>query len=310
LNVIATEHAQSGGCIAAPTTYNSENGYVFANCLITADGFQQGTYYLARGWQNSPAAIFVLTKFAANPSSKYWGDNINALTSRRFAAYSTGAQNDPGATSISKASLTGFASGWDPAEIISQHSPIKTNAAGWASYTAFTDVYIKGSDVKAYTAIQINKNSVLLKTIDDKVIPAGTAVFVKGAEKTAYYVNGALVGSPIIKNYLKPVLFDQLLTSSSNAFVIGTKDGQPGLYRVSPSLLIPEGKCYLDASSASLALAKEQLEFVFAEGETTGIDNVVAGSDGNATRYNLAGQKVGNDYKGIVVKGGKKYLAK
>ena len=74
--------------------------------------------------------------------------------------------------------------------------------------------------------------------------------------------------------------------------------------------MIPAGKCYLDASSASLALAKEQLEFVFAEGETTGIDNVVAGSDGNATRYNLAGQKVGNDYKGIVVKGGKKYLAK
>ena len=88
MNVIATEHAQSGGCIAAPTTYNSENGYVFANCLITADGFQQGTYYLARGWQNSPAAIFVLTKFAANPSSKYWGANINALTSRRFAALS------------------------------------------------------------------------------------------------------------------------------------------------------------------------------------------------------------------------------
>lgn len=310
LNVIATEHTQSGGCIAAPSTYSSENGYVFANCLVTAAGSQKDTYYLARGWQNSPAALFVLTKFAANPSSKYWGDNINALTSRRFAAYSTGAQNDPDATSISKASLTGFASGWDPAEIISQHSPIKTNAAGWASYTAFTDVYIKGSDVKAYTAIQINKNSVLLKTIDDKVIPAGTAVFVKGAEKTAYYVNGALVGSPIIKNYLKPVLFDQLLTSSSNAFVIGTKDGQPGLYRVSPSLLIPAGKCYLDASSASLALAKEQLEFVFAEGETTGIDNVVAGSDGNATRYNLAGQKVGNDYKGIVVKGGKKYLAK
>ena len=79
------------------------------NCLITADVFQQGTYYLARGWQNSPAAIFVLTKFAANPSSKYWGGNINALTSRRFAAYSTGAQNDSNTTPISKASLTGFA---------------------------------------------------------------------------------------------------------------------------------------------------------------------------------------------------------
>ena len=311
LNVIATEHTQSGGCIAAPTTYNSENGYVFANCLITADGFQQGTYYLARGWQNSPAAIFVLTKFAANPSSKYWGANINALTSRRFAAYSTGAQNDSNTTPISKASLTGFASGWDPAEIISQHSPIKTNAAGWASYTAFTDVYIKGSDVKAYTAIQINKNSVLLKTIDDKVIPAGTAVFVKGAEKTAYYVNGALVSSLIEKNYLKPVLFDTPLTSGQNAFVIGTRDGVCGLYLVNSDIVVPAGKCYLDAGEASLVLAKDELQFVFYDSEATGINNIDANTDADSFRYNLSGQKVGNGYKGIVVrKDGKKYMAK
>ena len=311
LNVIATEHTQSGGCIAAPSTYSSENGYVFANCLVTAAGSQKDTYYLARGWQNSPAALFVLTKFAVDPSSEYWGHNIADLDSRRFAAYGTGAAYDANTTSITKASLVNFAGDWDPAAIISQYSPIKTNAAGWASYTAFTDVYLKGEDVKAYTAIQINKNSVLLKTIDDKVIPAGTAVFVKGAEKTAYYVNGALVSSLIEKNYLKPVLFDTPLASGKKAFVLGTRNGVCGLYLVNSNIVVPAGKCYLDASDASLTLAKGELEMVIYEPETTGINNIAADSDADAVRYNLSGQKVGNGYKGIVVrKDGKKYMAK
>lgn len=311
LNVIATEHTQSSGCIAAPSTYSSENGYVFANCLVTAAGSQKDTYYLARGWQNSPAALFVLTKFAVDPSPEYWGRNIADLDSRRFAAHGTGAAYDANATSITKASLVNFASNWDPAFIVSLHSPIKTNAAGWASYTAFTDVYLKGEDVKAYTAIQINKNSVLLKTIDDKVIPAGTAVFVKGAEETAYNVNGAVVGKAIGENYLKPVLFDTPLTSGQNAFVIGTRDGVCGLYLVNSDIVVPAGKCYLDAGEASLVLAKDELDIVFYDSEATGINNIDADTDADTFRYNLSGQKVGNGYKGIVVrKDGKKYMAK
>ena len=311
LNVIETNHISSGGCIAAPSTYESEKGYVFANCLITAASSQKDTYNLARGWQNSPAAIFVLAKFEGNPSSKYWGDDINALTSRRFAAYGTSAKNDAGAISITKATLAEFASGWDPADIISQHSPIKTNAAGWASYTAFTDVYLKGEGVKAYTAIQINKSSVLLKTIDDKVIPAGTAVFVKGAEGTAYHVEGTLASPRNEKNYLTPVLFDTPLTAGKNAFVIGTRDGVCGLYLVNSNIVVPAGKCYLNAGEASLVLAKDELQFVFYDSETTGINNIDADTDADAFMYNLSGQKVGNGYKGIVVrKDGKKYMAK
>ena len=311
LNVIETDHISSGGCIAAPSTYESEKGYVFANCLITAASSQKDTYNLARGWQNSPAALFVRTIFEANPSSEYWGENINDLTSRRFAANGTSAKNDVGAISITKATLAEFASGWDPAAIISQHSPIKTNAAGWASYTAFTDVYLEGEDVKAYTAIQINKNSVLLKTIDDKVIPAGTAVFVKGAEETAYHVKGTLASPRIGTNYLTPVLFDTPLIAGKNAFVIGTRDGVCGLYLVNSDIVVPAGKCYLNAGNASLVLAKDELQFVFYDSETTGINNIDADTDADAFVYNLSGQKVGNGYKGIVVrKDGKKYMAK
>lgn len=51
--------------------------------------------------------------------------------------------------------------------------------------------------------------------------------------------------------------------------------------------------------------------YEFTPGDTNGISNVnttVAGD--NAPMYNLAGQKVGNDFKGIVVKNGKKFVNK
>lgn len=315
LIVTTSDNKSEGGVIAAPSTYGSETGHVFVNCLVSGAPSQSDTYRFARGWhahgQAAPAAIFVgtITNILPNASS-CWGENMGAVTNRRFAVYEidgTVIDSDNNAADITKASLVSFAGEWDPAAIISKHCPIKTNGAGWASYTAFTDVRITDG-AKAYVAKKINAHSVTLTSIDE--IPAGTPVFIYGDKKSAYHVVGTIAGSAPNVNYLKPVLFDKLVTSSANAFVIGTKDGKPGLYRISSKFRIPAGKCYLDASGASLALAKDQLELVFVEEEATGIDNVVAGSDDNATRYNLAGQKVGNDYKGIVIKGGKKYLAK
>jgi hypothetical protein len=44
--------------------------------------------------------------------------------------------------------------------------------------------------------------------------------------------------------------------------------------------------------------------------ETTAIQTVKAAQATDGAVYNLAGQKVGNDFKGIVIKDGKKMLQK
>ena len=45
--------------------------------------------------------------------------------------------------------------------------------------------------------------------------------------------------------------------------------------------------------------------------ETTGITNITTeATDANAPAYNLAGQKVGKEYKGVVIKAGKKFIQK
>ena len=40
------------------------------------------------------------------------------------------------------------------------------------------------------------------------------------------------------------------------------------------------------------------------------VTTVVERNDANAPIFNLAGQRVGNDYKGVVIQNGKKYLNK
>ena len=51
--------------------------------------------------------------------------------------------------------------------------------------------------------------------------------------------------------------------------------------------------------------------FFYTEAQTDGISIVSAGSNAatdSEAIYNLAGQRVGKDYKGIVVKNGRKYV--
>lgn len=306
--------------IAAPSTDVSELGYVFANCLVTGS-IDNGEYYLARGWNEKDegnsysAATFFGCDFQKTPASGYWGATNGKNVTRRFAAFTIDRQvlsMDAGYdVDLSKVNLVSFAGDWDPAQIISLHKPIKTNGAGWASYTAFTDVFVNGTDVKAYTAIKINPNTVTLRSVEGNKIPAGTPVFVRGANNGKYYVNSTLVSTAFPVNFLRPVLFDTTLEDGSNAFVLGVRDGVCGLYYVNSTVFVPAGKCYLDATGHSLVLAKDEVEMIVDDSETTGIGNVGVDSDSDAIRYNLAGQKVDKGYKGIVVrKDGKKYLAK
>lgn len=51
-------------------------------------------------------------------------------------------------------------------------------------------------------------------------------------------------------------------------------------------------------------------EVTYEEGDPAGIDNVTVAEDENAPMYNLQGVQVDENYKGIVIKNGKKYLNK
>lgn len=57
----------------------------------------------------------------------------------------------------------------------------------------------------------------------------------------------------------------------------------------------------------------ESITVIYTKAElqsTIGIEDIVVPTDKNGARYNLLGQPVGSDYKGIVIENGKKYMIK
>lgn len=116
-----------------------------------------------------------------------------------------------------------------------------------------------------------------------------TATIVADAE--ALSVDNALVGSN-----------EEHAVADGELFLGRTDDNVIGFYRWTGEKLLPN-RAYLPATA-------EQAKFVVFRGETTGISQLSENetNDNEAVRYNLAGQKVGKDYKGIVIVKNKKFV--
>ena len=69
------------------------------------------------------------------------------------------------------------------------------------------------------------------------------------------------------------------------------------------------GIYFSETEAASVKVASDEAEFVLVGGEA-GISTVKATAENNSVIYNIAGQKVSKDYKGLVIKNGKKMIQK
>ena len=93
------------------------------------------------------------------------------------------------------------------------------------------------------------------------------------------------------------------VTAGDNTYAL--VKGKQGFAKVKAGVIIPAGKAYLETTAGS----KLAINF---GGETTGISKVATEltAPENSAMYNLAGQRVSNSYKGIVIRNGKKFINK
>lgn len=85
------------------------------------------------------------------------------------------------------------------------------------------------------------------------------------------------------------------------------KDGSVVAFTTASSFSLSE----FGAGTYSIRVANEMGGLGEASNTTTGISSItVDGLDGNAPKYNVAGQRVDNDYKGVVIQKGKKFIKK
>ncbi len=182
---------------------------------------------------------------------------------------------------------------------------------GWATFASDCAVKYDDLGLKAY-AVKLNddKASVSYTPFTD-VVPAYTPVLLKGTAGKDYEIYSKPVWAPNLPNDLKASDGYSTSTNAATLYALSTVNGVTAFYPVKKGSPIQAKRCYLevvnDASASNAAFYSLGTNI----GETTGIssvENKVEKAD--APVYNLAGQLVGKDYKGLVIKNGKKFVIK
>lgn len=182
---------------------------------------------------------------------------------------------------------------------------------GWATFASDCAVKYDDLGLEAY-AVKLNddKTSVSFTKLTD-IVPAYTPVLLKGTANTNYEINSKAGWAPDVLTDLKASDGTSASTDAATLYALSTVNGVTAFYPVKKGSKIPAKRCYLkvvkDASASNAAFYSLGTNF----GETTGIssvENKVEKAD--APVYNLAGQLVGKDYKGLVIKNGKKFVIK
>lgn len=206
---------------------------------------------------------------------------------------------------------------------------IQLNSKGWASFTSLIPGYVVKlpSTATAYVATAVYPDEgdfgkVILTKVNN--FGYGEGVFIHGSYYDGVYANivkGGTSDVPKIENNITlGCTEDVSLTYESCAYVMATQgeNEAAGFYHVTApndkAITVPAGKAFLydPQGQAKLGRRAKFLRIEFADGfEATGIESVLAGAKTEAPTvfYNLSGQKVGKDYKGIVIgSDGKKYV--
>lgn len=193
------------------------------------------------------------------------------------------------------------------AEGVKQES-LTIPSSSFATYAASYPVDYDKLGLKAY-AVKLNdaKDGVEFTEIPG-VVPAGVPVLLKGDANKEYALDKVDGWSPVSTD-LKASDGTSASKDETTLYALSTVDGVTAFYPVKLNSAIPAKRCYLEVKGTSAKAAFFSLGTNF--GETTGISSVENKAEkADATVYNLAGQAVGKDYKGLVIKNGKKFVIK
>ena len=199
---------------------------------------------------------------------------------------------------------------------------LNITSAGIATFSSYKDLDFSGQDkVTAYYASSVDTENKQVTMRKVTKAPAGTGLYIVGEEGTYDIpICGTEGLDEIASNALIAVVTASDVaasTSGSYNYILAankTGDANPGFYKLTAKHNLKKHKAYLQTTSDITPTgnnARVNLDFGD-ESETTGIDNVDVNANENidAPMYNLAGQRIGKSYKGIVIVNGKKYFNK
>ncbi len=147
------------------------------------------------------------------------------------------------------------------------------------------------------------------------VVPAMTTVLVKGNPGTDYVLPKADEDGVTVDTDLKTSAGNATTTDNRRVYGLATKDGVDGFYAAKAGVKIPAKLGFLEVAVTNNTnmTALASMFPIEVPNTLTGLSHVEKTEDkapADTQMYNLSGQKVGPDYKGIVVVNGKKMILK
>lgn len=180
---------------------------------------------------------------------------------------------------------------------------VEMTALGYATFSWPRTLDFTGTGVQAYIAT-VNEGEYLHLEEVTKV-PAATGVILKGSEGTYHPMTTDSEADDTSANLLTGTAAGPYAVESGDHILVlsNLSNGEAGMYVADPGVTIGQYKAFLQVTSA---MAGNSLSFDFSP---TGITTAHADDDsGEETVYNLAGQRVGSNYQGLVIVNGRKIL--
>ena len=198
-------------------------------------------------------------------------------------------------------------------EVYVRECNVKIGEAGVATFCSRYALDFTNSGVKAYIATGTNddETAVMLTNVSDA--PAEKGLILKAAKGSYYVPRTSEVKTDVTGNLLKGVLDETKLYATSDGCTnyILARDKSTGKVAFHPIdtnsyYTLSAGKAYLSILE-TVGLPPVPMKIVFDDEEATGIEAVKCEEVENGDMYNLQGNKVDDNFKGIVIKNGKKF---
>lgn len=190
--------------------------------------------------------------------------------------------------------------------------PVTISAAKYATFASDYDLDFSSVDgLYAYTATA-SSNTITFNKVTGSV-KAGDGLLLYADVNTATTFNvpvatnnpSAVEGNKLVRGTGEAVSTDGT-TSGSYNYVLSNNGGVIAFYYANGKT-VDTNKAYLKDITASAS----KISLPFNDDETTAIDNItISQYDNDAPMYNMAGQRVSESYKGVVIQNGKKYIRK
>jgi len=192
-----------------------------------------------------------------------------------------------------------------PVEIVS------ISKYGLATYTPKNNVVIpEGVEVYYATSNSVNGGKIAVTKYEGTTIAAGEGVILKGDQGEYEFATTSETAENIAGNMLEGYDYsnpENNHLAAASAYILGAQNGK-AVFSLCAEGNLAYGKAYLPASGSNSAAT---LIFVFED--ANGIQSATEATDYRVQTtgaYNLQGQKVNNNFRGIVIKNGKKFNTK